>query len=133
MNAAGDNFSHREDVGNILTGLDSYVQPGPLFRIYRQVDKFSRYERTDQTMERYLLEFDVLRGEVGARAIGCVAPPDAPVSVSRMRNAALPKNGKSLLLACPFCTEADASVIWTLRRRGQAKCPCSNGFGSGHG
>ena len=99
LNAGGDTCSQEEDAENILEVLRSYVQPGALGRIYRQAAKFLRRKSADRTIGRYLLIFDVLRGKAEARAIEGVALPGAFESVSRMQDAALPKNEKSLLLA----------------------------------
>ena len=105
LNACGDAFLQREDAEHILRILRKYFQLDSLDHINRQVAKFSRYERTDQTTERYLLELEVLRRRAEARdAIG--GPfPDAYVPILRMQNAALSRNEKLLLLA---------SVHWSL-------------------
>ena len=50
-------------------------------------------------MARYLAESDVLRREAEARAMMGGSFRDAFVPISSMQYAALPRNGKSLLLA----------------------------------
>ena len=69
LDAGGDTSPQREDVETILNALRNYCQPDSLDRVYLQVTEFSRYKRTDQTMERHPLEFDALRREAETRVI----------------------------------------------------------------
>ena len=79
--------------------LRNYIQPDALDHMYQEETEFSPKKRADQTMERYLPEFDGLRRKEEARVIMGGAFPDASVSILRMQNAALSRNGKSLSLA----------------------------------
>ena len=55
-------------MGSILNVPRDDFQPGALDHVYRQVTIFLQYQRADEAMERFLLEFDPLRRKAGARA-----------------------------------------------------------------
>ena len=95
----GDNFTKGEDAEAFLYTLRNYSQQDAPGHAYQQVAKFSQYGRTDQTMGRYLLKFDVLQREAAARVIMGWPFPDVFASILCMRNASLSRTEKSLLLA----------------------------------
>ena len=77
MNAGGDAFAQGEDEETIFEILRKYFRPDAPGHRYRRVAKFSQKKRAGQTMERYLLGFDVLRRKVEARVILEEAFPDS--------------------------------------------------------
>ena len=99
LNAGGDAFSRGSAAETNSKILRNFFLSGALGHVYQRVAKFSERKRTDQTAERYLLEFDVTRGEAEGRAIMGGAFPDGFVSILRMRNSSLSRTEKSLLLA----------------------------------
>ena len=140
LNAGGDSALRGADVGSIWKVLRTYFQSDAIGRICQQETKFSQSKRAHQYMGRYLLEFEFLLREAGARVFTGGASPHVYVSISRMQNAAPSRNGKSLLLAgvhgvfgFPFCGETNASFTWTLWRVGPARCFSCDGFGYGVG
>ena len=48
-------------VTEVLQELKQYFSPDASDHVYQDVWKFLHHKRTDQTMERFLLEFDLLR------------------------------------------------------------------------
>ena len=79
----GGALMRRGGVVNIPSVLRNYFQPDALDRIYQQATKFSRNTRADRPMQRYLLQFDVLRRNAEAKVIMGGAFPDACVSILR--------------------------------------------------
>ena len=61
--------------------------------------KFMYFKRTDQTMDTYIMEFEMLRQKAESRMVMGAGSPDEFASVLRMQNAALNKNEKTLVLA----------------------------------
>ena len=49
------------EVAEVLQVLKMYFLPDASDHVYQDVWKFLHHKRTDQTMERFLLEFDLLR------------------------------------------------------------------------
>ena len=50
-------------VTEVLQVLKQYFLPDASDHVYQDVWKFLHHKRTDQTMERFLLEFDLLRSK----------------------------------------------------------------------
>ena len=67
-------------------------------------------------MVTYLMEFDVLRRKAGTRMVTGSGFPDEFVSVLRMQNAALPKNGKTLVWASVRHSLAALGAFAQMRR-----------------
>ena len=61
--------------------------------------RFMHFERTDQNMDTYIMEFAMLRDEAESRTVMASGFPGASVSVLRMQNAALTENEKTMVLA----------------------------------
>ena len=95
-NAGGDTFLRGEDAETVLRTVRNYVQPATLGRVYQQESKLSQFRRTDQTMERYPLEFGVSSWEADAGATmgGTFADGDVPILC--LQNAAGCRAEKSL-------------------------------------
>ena len=49
------------EVAEVLQVLKQYFLPDASDHVYQDVWKFLHRKRTDETMERFLLEFDLLR------------------------------------------------------------------------
>ena len=60
-NAGGDTLMAGCDVQLVLSTLRDYFQPDTFDRIFTQMDRFMSYVRTDQPIERFLMEFGILR------------------------------------------------------------------------
>ena len=89
----------REDVETILEASRNYLQPDALGHDYQQVAKFLRRKRTDQTLERYLREFDVLPRKAEANVVMGGAFLAGFVSILEKQSTAPSKTEKSLLFA----------------------------------
>ena len=68
------------------------------------------FKRTDQTMDTYSIEFDILRQQAAARALMGSGFPDEFAPVLCVRNAALSTNGKTLALASLHITGLSGSI-----------------------
>ena len=84
------------DMGQrILAILRERSVPAAIDSIYQDVVKFTNSERTDQSANTYLMEFDMLREKAESRMVIGSGGPDEFAPVLCMRNAALPKDEKS--------------------------------------
>ena len=99
LDAGGNTFMQEKGAADISRALRNYFRPGALGRIHQQGATFSQRKRADQAMGRYLLEFDVLRRAAEAWVIMGGEFSYEFVSVLREQDAALPRNGTSLLQA----------------------------------
>ena len=61
LQSGGDSFMDGVEVVEVLQVLKQYFSPDASDHVYQDVWKFLHHKRTDQTMERFLLEFDLLR------------------------------------------------------------------------
>ena len=84
-------------MGSILNISREYVAPEASDRVYHQVAKFLQRNSTDKTMERNLLEFDILRRTEGARVMMRSASPHGFASILCMQYASLSRTEESLL------------------------------------
>ena len=85
LDAGGDTFPQGEDADTISETLRNYCRPDTIDYVYQQITKFSRYKRTDQTVERRRLDFDVLRHDAEARVITGGSFLDRSVSIFARR------------------------------------------------
>ena len=94
LNAGGDTFSRGEAAETNSKILRNFSLSGALGHVYQRVAKFSERKRTDQTAERYLLEFDVTRGEAEGRVImgGSFQMVSYPFCACAIRPCHEPKN-----------------------------------------
>ena len=60
-NAGGDTLMAGCDVQLVMSTLRDYFQPDTFDRIFTQMDRFMSYVRTDQPIEKFLMEFGILR------------------------------------------------------------------------
>ena len=49
-----------DDVKAAIQALRGYLQPDAVGRIFKQFDKFTSYKRSDQPIEKFLMEFGFL-------------------------------------------------------------------------
>ena len=75
--------------------LRERLAPDVTDALHRDVVKFMNCKRVDQTMDTYLMEFDVTREKAETRMATGSGFPDEFASVLRTHNA-VPENGKSL-------------------------------------
>ena len=61
--------------------------PDAFGSIFQDMAKFMNFKRTDQDMDTYLMEFDILRRKAEARMIKGGGFPDGIASVPSARNA----------------------------------------------
>ena len=112
----------RDVVGN-TDGADQISQtsrercaPDAIGSSFQDMAKFTYCERTGQNTDAALMEFDMLRQKAEARMISGSGFPDEFVSVLLTKDAALPKNEKTLVLASLGNTLAIQSVSAQFRR-----------------
>ena len=134
-NAGGDTFTQGEDVETILNGPDA------MGHVYQQEAPFLQNESTDQTMERLLLEVDILRRKANAGALMGGASPDGFAAILRIQNAALSRipshsyraivqaaSERSGFRGISYRGETDATIIRPLlgncARRCLSSCCC---------
>ena len=112
------------DVEEIARSMLECCQPDALGHIHHQVTTRLQYKRTGQTMEPYLLEFDILRRRVQVRVIMGGAFSNGFKAILRMQNAALSRNEEELLSARVRVPLAFSSVPKQMRRLlGPSRCP----------
>ena len=87
------------DVDTVIAVLRQYYLPDALDQVFQEVAKFLNYKRTDQLMERFLLEFQILHTKAERRIQSGFQSPDAFVSVLCMHNASLSTSQKYLIMA----------------------------------
>ena len=63
MFSGGDTLMQGDDVRTVLQALKDYFQPDAVDYIFTQVAKFMNHKRTDQPMEKFLMEFGILRNK----------------------------------------------------------------------
>ena len=61
MTVGEDYIANDGGAHQILRILRERFAPGAIGAIYEEVAKFTDFKRTDQTMDVYLIEFDMLR------------------------------------------------------------------------
>ena len=61
LHAGGDTLTQGDDVTTAIQALRDYFQPDAVDHIFKQADKFPKSKKTDQTMERFLMEFGISR------------------------------------------------------------------------
>lgn len=89
LNAGGDTLTQGGGAETILNVLREYFQPDTLGYTFRQVAEFFQYKRTDQAVERYLLEFGILHRRPGERIAMGSAFPEGFAPILCMRIASL--------------------------------------------
>ena len=86
-------------VTEVSQELKQYFLPDASDHVYQDVWKFLPHKRADQTMERFLLEFDVLRTKAERKIQTGFRFPDSFISVLCMGNAGLTSHQKTLVMA----------------------------------
>ena len=99
MAADSDYIDYAEGAQQISRILRERSAPGAIDAIYPNVVKFVNFNRTDQTMNVYSIEFDVLRDKADGKMVMGNGFKDEFVSIFCMQNTPLSENGKSLALA----------------------------------
>ena len=77
----GDSFMEGVAATEVLQVLKQYFLPDASDHVYQDVWKFLHHKRTDQTMERFLLEFDLLRNKAERKIQVGFRFPDAFISI----------------------------------------------------
>ena len=96
LNVVRDVIDNLDGAEQILRILREYFAPDAIDSISQEIVKSMFFERTEQTMDTYIMEFGMLRGEAGSRLLLGPGFPDAFVAALRMRNAALSENEKTM-------------------------------------
>ena len=99
LHSGGDAFMEGVDVTSILQTLKHYFLPDATDQVFQDVQRFLHYKRTDQPMERFILDFDVLRRKAERRIQTGFQFPDPFVSILCMTNACLSRQEMSLVIA----------------------------------
>ena len=97
--AGGDFVVNSDEAERIRSILNDYSAPDAVDSIYRELTRFFQCKRTDQTMDVFLAELDLLRRKAESRMQIGGGVPEAFASILCMQNAALPRQGQSLVLA----------------------------------
>ena len=88
------------DVMLVVQVLRDYFQPDAVDRIFTQAEKFQSYVRTDQTIEKFLMEFGILRWKVEKHMFPTGGGfPDIYICFLRIKAAQLKRRGRTLLMA----------------------------------
>ena len=111
-----DVFDNLDGVGQILRILRERFAPDAIDSILQDMIKFLYFKRTEQTMDTYIMEFEISRGKAEPPVLMGSRFPDALVSVLCMQNAALSKNEKTMALASLGNTLAFPLVSARMRR-----------------
>ena len=96
LHCGKDLIANQDGAQQILRILRERFAPDAIDAIIQEVAKFMNFKRADQTMDVYLLEFDVLREKAQAQMATGGGFPGEFASAHCMQNAALPENGKCL-------------------------------------
>ena len=72
--------------------LRNYFAPEAVDAIRQQVMRFTRSRRTDQSVDEYIAEFDLLRRKAESKMEMGAGFPEPFVSILRAYNAALPRH-----------------------------------------
>ena len=99
LQSGGDSFMDGVAAMEVLQVLKQYFLPDASGHVYQDVWKFLHHKRTDQTMERFLLEFDLLRTKAEREIQRGFQFPDSFISALCMGNAMLTSNHKTLVMA----------------------------------
>ena len=99
LNAGRREIGNLDGVGQISRISRERFAPGAIDSISQDMEKFLYFTRTEQTMDTYIMEFEMLRGKAESRLLLGSGFLNAFVSVLRMQNAALSKNEKTMALA----------------------------------
>ena len=94
----GDTFMDGVEVAEVLQELKQYFSPGASDHVYQDVWEFIHHKKTDQTMERFLLEFDLLRSKAERKIQTGFQFPDSFISALYMGNAMLTSHQKTLVM-----------------------------------
>ena len=89
MGVSKDFIGNNDGVRQVLRILLERQAPDAIDAICQEVAKFMNFERTDQTTDAYLMEFDVSREAADARMVEESGPPDEFAPILRMQDAAL--------------------------------------------
>ena len=99
-NAGGDTLMAGCDVQLVMSTLRDYFQPDTFDRIFTQMGRFMSYVRTDQPIEKFLMEFGILRQK--AEKLMCPSGggfEDLFVCFQCIKAARLKPNDRLLLMA----------------------------------
>ena len=116
-NAGGDTLMAGCEVQLVLRTLRDYFQPDTFDRIFTQMGRFMSYVRTDQPIEKFLMEFGILR----QKAEKLMYPSgggfeDLFVCFQCIKAARLKPNDKILLMASLGGTVVFARITQQLRQ-----------------
>ena len=95
LNAGRREIGNLDGVGQISRISRERFAPDAIDSISQDMEKFLYFTRTEQTMDTYIMEFEMLRGKAESRLLLGPGFLNAFVSVLRMQNAALSKNEKN--------------------------------------
>ena len=91
VSAGKDVIGKTDGAAHILRILRERFAPDAIDCIFQEVVTFMSFKRTDQGMDTYLMEFDMLRQKAEARILMGSGVPDEFVSAMCMQDAALSK------------------------------------------
>ena len=91
LHSGGDSVAEGVEVAAVFQTLKRYFLPDATDQVFQDVTKFLNHKRADQTMERFLLEFDFLRAKAERKIRQGFQFPDSFISILRMQNALFSK------------------------------------------
>ena len=99
MRVGKDVIGNSDGAEQILKISRECYAPDDIDIIFQDVAKFMYFRRLAQTMDTYLVEFDMLRLKAESRMLMGAGFPEEFVSVLCMQNAGLAENEKTAVLA----------------------------------
>ena len=84
--------------------------------MYREVVRFLQFRRTDQTADKYIAEYDLLRREAESEMEMGAGFPEPFASILRMQNAGHPRQEELLALASSQKILKFADAVANMRR-----------------
>ena len=98
MAAGSFRIENNDGVTQILRILKDHFAPEAIDAVFKDVGKFEKFKRTDQSLDTYLLEFEVLRHKAEARMEMGSGFPEEHAAFLVMKAASLSQRDKSLVL-----------------------------------
>ena len=98
--AAGGHFlDNQHGVARILDILRNYFAPDAADAIHQKVVRFTHFRRAEQSIDTCTAEFDLLRRTAASKLNMGPGFAEQFIPILRMKNAGLPRQAKSLLMA----------------------------------
>ena len=97
--AGGDYLGNRDGIARILETARNNFAPEAAGASHQQVMRSTRYPRTDQSINEYIVELDLLGRKAESKMETDAGFPGQFVSILRVGEAGLPRREESLVMA----------------------------------